>query len=396
MIESDARPVWQRETLFPEKPSEAPYGYWPLKGQMLGFFSFEELRASFEDEEQPIVALWTPETHRLVPVAEVPELIAEMKKRRLRDAKFTLHSKRTTAFLLGGLLLFSLYQSFRYDPFWQSPTLGISSIIFVIFGLIPLYEAWKSMRSAKTISFDSLREESREVRFERWIHFQKSYVTHGLMGAIIIVAVLQVFYGTNAEGVFKSVELLGLDKQKYAEGETGRLLSSSFLHGFNVPSLALHLFMNMVGLKFLGKRVENLARWPHLLMAYSISVLIGAYCSVFTSDKLSVGASGGIMGLLGFLLVFELMHPKLAPKPARRRLIAAIIFTFIMGLAGFQFIDNGAHFGGLLAGSAYAFLVFPASKSAQRPKLNTFDYIIGFCAVAFLFSVFLMTAGKLI
>ena len=56
--------------------------------------------------------------------------------------------------------------------------------------------------------------------------------------------------------------------------------------------------------------------------------------------------------------------------------------TGLIGLVGYKFIDNAAHFGGLLAGIAYAGIVFPRSASVIRPRINLADRVIGFASLA--------------
>ncbi|MCS5539359.1 MAG: rhomboid family intramembrane serine protease, partial [Roseibacillus sp.] len=80
---------------------------------------------------------------------------------------------------------------------------------------------------------------------------------------------------------------------------------------------------------------------------------------------------------LGFLLVFETLHPRLVPHPTRRRLFAALVLTFLVGFVGYHFIDNYAHGGGLVAGMLYAAIVFPRSRSARRPRANWMDLLFG-------------------
>ncbi|MGE9266575.1 MAG: rhomboid family intramembrane serine protease, partial [Verrucomicrobiales bacterium] len=91
----------------------------------------------------------------------------------------------------------------------------------------------------------------------------------------------------------------------------------------------------------------------------------------------SVGVSGGVAGLLGFLLVFETLHRELVPKNARRRLLATLGLMILIGGLGVRFIDNAAHAGGLLGGMLYAFVVFPKSSSPLRPKPLTRDRVVG-------------------
>jgi membrane associated rhomboid family serine protease len=117
---------------------------------------------------------------------------------------------------------------------------------------------------------------------------------------------------------------------------------------------------------------------------FLFSACIGGEASARFIDAPSVGASGGLMGWLGFLLVFESLHGRLVPQKARRRLIAGILLTGLIGLIGYRFIDNAAHIGGLLAGMLYAAIVFPKSASTNRPKSTLTDRIAGSAALAIL------------
>jgi len=92
------------------------------------------------------------------------------------------------------------------------------------------------------------------------------------------------------------------------------------------------------------------------------------------------------MGWLGFLLVFETLHARLVPRSARRRLLAAVFLTALIGLLGHRFIDNAAHAGGLFAGMLYAAIVFPKSSSVYRPRSTMTDLIGGGFAFAICFA----------
>ena len=46
-------------------------------------------------------------------------------------------------------------------------------------------------------------------------------------------------------------------------------------------------------------------------------------------------------------------------------------------IIGYQFIDNFAHGGGLLAGMLYAGIVFPHSDSSRRPRATKRDLALG-------------------
>ena len=88
----------------------------------------------------------------------------------------------------------------------------------------------------------------------------------------------------------------------------------------------LHWALNAAGLWYIGRRVEALAGWPHLALVFLVAMVAGGVTTAqFLPDQDSVGASGGLLGLLGFLLVFETLHPRLVPHPTRRRLFAALV-----------------------------------------------------------------------
>ncbi|RYD37513.1 MAG: rhomboid family intramembrane serine protease, partial [Verrucomicrobiaceae bacterium] len=115
----------------------------------------------------------------------------------------------------------------------------------------------------------------------------------------------------------------------------------------------------------------------------SVIPVVGGQASAhFLRNADSVGASGGLMGWLGFLLVFETLHHRLVPRSARRRLAAAVFLTALIGLIGHRFIDNAAHAGGLVAGMLYAAIVFPKSSSVYRPQSTLTDRIGGSLALA--------------
>lgn len=135
---------------------------------------------------------------------------------------------------------------------------------------------------------------------------------------------------------------------------------------------------------YLGKRLEVFARWPHLPLVFLFSACIGGEASARFVDAPTVGASGGLMGWLGFLLVFETLHARLVPRRSRRRLAAGVVFTALIGLIGYRYIDNAAHAGGLIAGMIYAAIVFPTSASTRRPQSTITDRIAGGISIAVL------------
>ena len=265
---------------------------------------------------------------------------------------------------------------------FNSTQCGLALLMFVIFAFIPWYQARKRRAELGNWTEAGIAEFAPTIRFETWLERQKAPLTRLFLGLVLLVALAQVKSGGFASllsGNWHGTDAAGLLKPKYFQGEWWRLFTAPFLHG-NL----LHLLMNAAALAYLGKRVEVFARWPHLSLAFLFSAAIGGAASARFVTQASVGASGGLMGWLGFLLVFETLHKSLVPRRARRRLLAGVFLTALIGLIGYRYIDNAAHAGGLLAGMLYAAIVFPPSSSPHRPRTTVTDRAAGAAATVFL------------
>ena len=224
-------------------------------------------------------------------------------------------------------------------------------------------------------------KEVAEARFDSWLSLKLTPVTFGLLAMMIVTCTAQWYGSGGINWADETVTKVGLLKSTVAGGDPWwRYLTAPLVHGNLV-----HWLMNFAALRYLGRRAEVLARWPHMILVFVISAFIGGMATVyFMPDIPSVGASGGILGLLGFLLVFETLHRSLVPKSASKRLLAGLVMVGVMGALGCSFIDNAAHAGGLIAGMVYALIVFPPSASASRPDILSRDRIIGACGLAVL------------
>ena len=368
MSDSLERPAWAAPEVFPVKPATAPLGALSKKAVRTEFDSFEALEAHLGSSRQSVVAVWTPEAGRMVPPEAVVGLLEPLRKRFVDLAQGDFANARRNSMIFGGLLLWAVvYAAFSKKVLPQdSQNVGLAGLLLLVLGLIPLYEAWKSRRSGWNLNAENLAEEEREARFECWMDAQPMRLNYVLLFLMLFVGVAQIWVGVD-----KSVEVAGLTKVEGAE--SWRYLTAPFLHG-NV----LHWGLNVAALFYLGRRTESLMGWPHILLGFLVAMLAGGIATDhFVPGSPSIGASGGVLGVLGMLMAFELLHSRLVPKSARRRLMAGVLVTFVIGLVGYQFVDNAAHAGGLVAGFAYSLIVFPKSRSARRPKANRLDRMIG-------------------
>lgn len=381
-------PVWAREDAFP--PSPAGYGWADVRGRTHQCTNEEDLvRLIREDHRAAVALVWTPRHPHMIPPEELASASAAVefirRRRSLDDFQYYGERFRRACLILGLLAVYLFVQAYLHAPgmasglvekarfalrtLVSSHTIGIGLLLFLIFAFIPWYQARKAWRETKAGS-ENPAERNILLRFETWMELQKAPVTRIIFVLICAVGLAQLLPGD-------ATEAGGLLRSAMHQGEWWRLFTAPFLHGNPV-----HFAMNAAALLYLGKRVETFARWPHVPLVFLFAALIGGDASLrFSSSPNSLGASGGLMGWLGFLLVFESLHARLVPRNARRRLLAGVALTALIGLVGYRYIDNAAHAGGLVAGMLYAAVVFPSSASARRPKNTVTDLIAGSTAL---------------
>lgn len=141
------------------------------------------------------------------------------------------------------------------------------------------------------------------------------------------------------------------------ENEGWRVLSAAVLHAGLV-----HYFINCLALWFVGKAIET----SHGLVAAAILFLVPAVggtvlSAIFLPEYITVGASGGIFGLIGACLSDIIMNWKLlfndfvtenGKKHKHAMVVVFLIFDIllncIIGLT--PYVDNFTHLGGMLIG----------------------------------------------
>jgi phosphoglycolate phosphatase-like HAD superfamily hydrolase len=114
------------------------------------------------------------------------------------------------------------------------------------------------------------------------------------------------------------------------------------------------------------------------------------------AKQTSVGASGGILGLCGYLFVLAARQPHVAPAWIRNWMIAAFGGTAALGLLGFFFIDNAAHIGGALTGLACGAMMIPAEGQPTPPGRERLLDTLGWVAAAILLGGAAFTVRRLI
>jgi rhomboid protease GluP len=196
------------------------------------------------------------------------------------------------------------------------------------------------------------------------------YVTPIIMVLNILVFLIMVCAGLGLMS-FQTRDLLNWGAN-YAplvrEGQWFRLFTSVFIHG----GLA-HLAMNAYGLLFAGVFLEPMLGSTKFVLAYLVTGIAGSIVSIHVHpDIVSIGASGGIFGLYGVLLVLLFIKDFGRALVRDPLLINIAIFVGLNLLVGSVAtgIDNAAHLGGLLSGILVGALFFPALHRKERMQAN--------------------------
>jgi membrane associated rhomboid family serine protease len=218
---------------------------------------------------------------------------------------------------------------------------------------------------------------------------QNAVPTYSIVLIACIVVVYVVQFTTNLD---MSIDLAGFDKPAFLHNyDYWRIFTGGALHGG-----LLHIAFNSYALYSFGNLIEYLSNKAHLAIIFLISIVGGGLLSLLANPEgTSIGASGGIIGFLGYLAVYAYKRRELLSPDFLRSLLINIGFIALYGIALARDIDNFAHLGGLLAGAIYGFFQIP--KDLQKdPRIvsSTVNLIgmvsLGFFIIVSIFSILLI------
>lgn len=307
--------------------------------------------------------------------AEEPQLtpeqyLAEQKRAiRHRAIWFLSAGILITAFLL---LAFALGYATLGDLF--------NNIFFILGLFITAGGVW-GVFYAKNLSLKDLIPTPEAIEFLREAQNRKPYFSYILVGSLIVVTVFQLL-SERVESIFdigeKSAEIAGLIKPLVWQGEYWRVLTAATLHGI----FPIHLYFNAQALYGFGGLIESLSNRAHLPVVFLLSVIGGGLLSLFfMPDVWSIGASGGIMGLIGYMAVFGYRRRRQLPPDFLKRMLINIGFIAAFGVIAYQIIDNFAHFGGFLTGAVYGFVQIPRDLQKNPRAVGSLTEIFGLTAL---------------
>jgi membrane associated rhomboid family serine protease len=188
-------------------------------------------------------------------------------------------------------------------------------------------------------------------------------VTYVLIGICVAAFIGELAGGASATGgsfggsrLFEEGALRG---SEVANGDYWRLVTAGFLHaGFP------HLLFNMFSLWILGTLLEPAIGQLRFALIFFVSVLAGSFGAlVVDPDALTVGASGGIFGLMG-AAVIVLRNRGINPLESGLGIWIGLNLLITFTVDG---ISIGGHIGGLIGGTLAALVLFELPSTMRVP-----------------------------
>jgi membrane associated rhomboid family serine protease len=274
------------------------------------------------------------------------------------------------------------------------------------FGLIFQQSKIQNRQSKIEMSLDYQKEPQTEETEEKEEQLVRAtpvtpYYSYVLVICIIIVSIFQIGLDTNYYiestndslrnlilfGGYRSGLIAGFYKQAFINGEYWRVLTGAALHGG-----IIHLAFNSYALYILGKLVETLSNRAHLAIVFLLSAIGGNLLSLaFMPDGVSVGASGGIIGFLGYLTIYGFYRRKIMSNALLKNMLFNVVFIGFVGVFVIKNVDNYAHLGGLLTGAVYGLFQIPRDLYKDPREASETTTIIGYAALGIFIFVSVLT-----
>lgn len=201
-------------------------------------------------------------------------------------------------------------------------------------------------------------------------------VTYGFIAAFVVVYLLEQALLRQ----FRSpvIELAAFGALYSAPGgeDWWRFVSYSFIHD---NTQFLHILFNCLAMLWIGRIVEQLYGRLVLAGTFFLTAAAGALLWLLVVDVapsltggITVGASGGISGLVGLLLVMGQVQGKNVPAgvatSVRTYALIVIAINILFGFIGGagSGVNNFAHLGGVVAGAMLGLAIPPLQRIGGR------------------------------
>jgi rhomboid protease GluP len=186
---------------------------------------------------------------------------------------------------------------------------------------------------------------------------------------------LSILWGVGGEATYR----LGMSAPYaiYVQHQWYRLITAMFLHGG-----LIHIGFNMMSLMQLGPALEELYGSGRYFFLYVVTGEVGFLASSFIGHY-SLGASGGLLGLVGAMLAITTKRGGSYMRELRSRLISSVVILFVLGFMGMG-IDNWAHGAGLASGFVLGKIFADRQPITPRERqiANALGWLAGVAVIA--------------
>lgn len=181
----------------------------------------------------------------------------------------------------------------------------------------------------------------------------RPWLTYVILGLTLLFYLLQLA-GKAVFGYDLPLALGAKINELIRAGQLWRLITPILLHGS-----IMHIAFNMYALFILGTDLESRMGTWRFLTLYLLAGFSGNVLSFLMSDRISIGASTSIFGLIAAQGIFLYQNRSLFThaRQALNRLLSVLAINLFISLS--PGIDLWGHLGGLLGGLAFAWFAGP-------------------------------------
>jgi membrane associated rhomboid family serine protease len=267
---------------------------------------------------------------------------------------------------LGEVMLTEDQEPLRWTMLFRS--------MFFVLGLLGLGAGLFGLRYARKLTLKDITPTREAVEFLEAGKGIKPYYSY-----FLLICIGAVLFAQMSVGFDESRPIAGLEKADFFQkAEYWRILTSAAMHGG-----LLHIYFNGQALFGIGSLIENISNRAHLAIVFLFAAIGGGLASVFLGPfGNSVGASGGILGLIGYLAVYGYRRKQQLPPDFLRIMLINVAFVAGIGIVGYQFIDNFAHLGGFLTGAIYGFIQVPRNLQNNPREAGPTATVAGMISLA--------------
>ncbi|MBI3715890.1 MAG: rhomboid family intramembrane serine protease [Betaproteobacteria bacterium] len=255
-------------------------------------------------------------------------------------------------------------------------------------------EAWLALNRLQADPQRYLRALGAQVRYAVWLTIPRAQYycrTCWMVGIWVVLGLIQMYVAERSHLPYRADVAAAALVKSLVPAEPWRLLTAAMLHNG-----VLHIYMNVMAMFSLGVILERSVHRFLVVPVWLGGALAGSLLSWAWVPGTSLGASGGIVSVFGFLLVMGWRRRALLPPDFLHGLLQSLVAIALLGILAWGIIDNAAHLGGLLFGVAAGIWVFRDPQGTLPLRDSALRTAIGLAADATFLAIAVFTAWKLL